>query len=161
MASDLNSLLLERLNGSGEGLPSVQDLVAEMAAADPRMALLARIIAMRRVAAENRQAEEPEDQPVPPEVYNKIVAIRRELDELRGRNDELAAALGACYLCWGTRIDCVHCHGQGGSGSFPVDPGGFDQFVVPAVRRHSSMHAPGISANGGQSNGHGNEGGTA
>jgi hypothetical protein len=48
----------------------------------------------------------------------------------------LAAALGACE-CWGLRIDCNVCLGQGSAGWIHPDPELFDEFVKPALARLS------------------------
>jgi len=57
-----------------------------------------------------------------------------ELDALREMNDTLAAALGACPLCWGGEPACA-CRGRGRAGARPPDPELFDELVMPAVRR--------------------------
>ncbi|MCF2146264.1 hypothetical protein IQ276_007320 [Desmonostoc muscorum LEGE 12446] len=58
-----------------------------------------------------------------------------ELEEMRARNDDLAAALGACYLCWGEDSRCKICGGNGHPGSFEIDKELFAEFVIPAVYR--------------------------
>src|ERR1700687_3153360 len=134
MAVDFASMLTDRLNAASSGgeLPSIQQLVSEYAAADPRMAVVAKYMAMRQsqVTESDTSAEEPQ---VPLETYQKIKAIRRELDQLRQRNDALAGALGACYLCWGTAVTCPTCHGGGLPGAYASDRALFNEFVSPVL----------------------------
>jgi hypothetical protein len=49
----------------------------------------------------------------------------------------LAAALGACE-CWGLRVDCELCQGQGSPGWTQPDPELFEEFVRPAIERLSA-----------------------
>jgi hypothetical protein len=134
MAVDFASLLTDRLNAASNGgeLPSIQQLVSEYAAADPRMAAVAKYIALRQshVTETEESAGEPQ---IPLETYQKIKAIRQELDQLRQRNDALAGALGACYLCWGTQVTCPICHGRGSPGAYQSDRALFDEFVAPVL----------------------------
>ena len=52
----------------------------------------------------------------------------------------LAAALGACE-CWGLRVDCDLCLGQGSPGWTHPDPELFDEFVMPAIAKLSGSTA--------------------
>jgi hypothetical protein len=63
----------------------------------------------------------------------EVRPIERELDDLREVNDTLAAALGACPLCWGGQDDCPGCGGSGSPGSTLPDERLFDDLVGPAV----------------------------
>lgn len=65
----------------------------------------------------------------------RLQAIEAELRDLREANDTMAAALGACHLCWGGNEECTNCHGEGHAGYMPPDPVLFNQLVLPAVRR--------------------------
>ena len=134
MAVDFASLLTDRLNAASNGgeLPSIQQLVSEYAAADPRMAVVAKYMALRqsRATESDQSAEEPQ---IPLETYQKIKAIRQELDQLRQRNDALAGALGACYLCWGTQVTCPTCQGGGVPGAYQSDRALFDELVSPVL----------------------------
>ncbi|MEU6040722.1 hypothetical protein ABZ801_35525 [Actinomadura sp. NPDC047616] len=64
-------------------------------------------------------------------------------EELRARNDALAAALGACG-CWGTRAHCPLCGGAGEPGWALPDRSLFACYVHPALRtvaRHRAVAA--------------------
>lgn len=64
-----------------------------------------------------------------------VERLRREVRELRNVNDNLAAALGACPVCWGADEACVECDGCGTAGSLSPDPALFKALVAPAVKR--------------------------
>jgi len=51
-----------------------------------------------------------------------------------GTNVLLAAALGACE-CWGLRVGCDLCHGQGSAGWTEPVPELFDEFIGPAIAK--------------------------
>lgn len=58
-----------------------------------------------------------------------------ELEALRTRNDALAAAVGACYLCFGDDPLCEECGGRGVPGSLAPEPAAFRKYVHPALHR--------------------------
>jgi hypothetical protein len=60
-----------------------------------------------------------------------------EIEQLRARNDKLAAALGACHLCFGDDLSCPECTGRGRPGGAMPDRVLFAALVTPAVRRLS------------------------
>lgn len=60
--------------------------------------------------------------------------MKTELEELREMNDILAAALGACHMCWGAVSDCRNCGGRGDPGSRLPDKELYSFFVMPAIR---------------------------
>lgn len=62
-----------------------------------------------------------------------------ELRDLRQVNDTVAAALGACRLCWGGDRRCLECLGEGTAGFAPPDLTLFERLVVPAVRRVGAL----------------------
>lgn len=149
----MQTLLARAAGGGGIGL---QDLLPQLGGedADPRMAMIAQILAQREAAA--AAAETADDTPEePPTAVDgalvereeierresvqrlRTVAVRMyaELEDLRARNDALAAALGACYLCWGEDVQCPVCHGHGQPGARAPDAGLFAEYVAPAVRR--------------------------
>jgi hypothetical protein len=138
MTQDAYTALLERM-AAGEP-PTIAELATQLGHSDPRMAMLAQVLARRAEAAAARE-EEPD--PVRPERRAQAVgrlrqlaeSMYRELDHLRGRVGELAAALGACSACWGEAPDCPECGGRGTPGCYPPDRVLFRRLVVPAVRR--------------------------
>jgi hypothetical protein len=68
------------------------------------------------------------------ELREKMNALLTELEQHRQRNDTLAAAVGACCLCWGQNVDCRSCRGRGGPGFCIPDESLFEEFVLPAIR---------------------------
>jgi hypothetical protein len=72
------------------------------------------------------------------EISAQLEAAQAEVTILRARCDTVAAALGACGLCWGQDVSCRACRGHGAPGRSIPDEELFREFVVPAVRL---MHA--------------------
>jgi hypothetical protein len=74
----------------------------------------------------------------------RFADLQDELDELRDRNERFAAAVGACYRCWGEDRRCGLCRGRGRPGSEPRDRELFGQLVAPALWtvRPASPQAP-------------------
>jgi len=68
-------------------------------------------------------------------------AERLHYREISNRNTLLAAALGACNNCWGTRADCPVCDGAGTPGWVLPDPQLFASYVHPAVRAFTNTHS--------------------
>lgn len=67
---------------------------------------------------------------------NELFAeMEAELSDLREMNDTLAAALGACRICWGGDDGCDVCRGHGRAGWTTPEPTLFQELVVPAVVR--------------------------
>ena len=161
MSADPYSLLLENLASGSPGGANMHELLAQMGETDPRIGMLAKYMAQRQAAAaageddeEDASAPDNADAPAPGErgggeaaalSRERVEAIRSlqrvarsmfaELEVLRQRNDELAAALGACYLCWGEDIECEVCDGRGAPGSSRPDMSLFFALVAPALRR--------------------------
>lgn len=154
MATDTQSLLMQ-LMAARSGLSSEmseQDLLSQMAEGDPRLNLLLKYFAQQRTA-ESAEEDEPEEFEVYPadadelpqgaaharangETSHAVIhELAAELEQFRERNDTLAAALGACYLCWGTDEACAYCSGKGRPGAASPDARLFQQIIVPAVRR--------------------------
>jgi hypothetical protein len=89
---------------------------------------------------------DPADQPAPKTaepVTGELRALERELYDLREVNDTLAAALGACPICWGGDRTCETCDGYGRAGCFRPDPALFVRLVAPAVRRVRTLTTAG------------------
>lgn len=65
-------------------------------------------------------------------------AAKRLFDErehARARIESLAAALGACPICFGGDVLCDTCHGAGTPGARAPDPIEFNRYVAPAIKR--------------------------
>jgi hypothetical protein len=106
---------------------------------NPRLRLVAQLMAAQQSAGQNvEQPEEPRPKLRATELKETLRAVGEELRALRSLNDDLAAALGACRLCWGADPDCPRCDGRGGAGWIQPDPDKYRMFVEPAIRRTSS-----------------------
>jgi hypothetical protein len=150
--------LLVRLqsNAGADSEQTTQDLMANLAQANPVMGILARHMAEQSAARARREAEMIEAESVVAEVAAHPAAISEEcegstppdvaelrthalsmlaeLKVLREREDLLAAALGACCLCWGQDEDCRACRGRGRPGYSLPDEALFEELVLPAVQ---------------------------
>jgi hypothetical protein len=145
MADDSYSALLQgMLAGTGEK-PSMQSLLAQVAETNPRLAPVVNYLARRQAERQEEEANEATEITVEEvtgqrdsleKLESTVRRLYRELRTLRGRNDALAAALGACYLCWGDDPTCPFCSGQGAPAWRPVDRSLFEQWIFPAVRVH-------------------------
>lgn len=157
MTEGYQQQLLEALLASGSGVndqPNMTELLAQMGEADPRMKLIAQYLAQQQVSDgdydvdleddEWHVAETESEARTTPESFRRlqrmVESMYAELEELRERNDMLAAALGACYLCWGDDVECEVCHGRGRPGSAAPDRELFAQIVLPAGRRLKGKH---------------------
>jgi hypothetical protein len=124
----------ERLNFALQWLEQRRAAAAETSPVDatPTAAELEleRVEAMR-LRRERHEAQRAEARQLQ-EVMNSLYA---ELETLRTRNDTLAVALGACYLCFGEDLTCAECNGHGRPGSLVPDMAAFRKYVAPAVNR--------------------------
>jgi hypothetical protein len=75
------------------------------------------------------------------QLQHLVETMYDELEELRQRNDELADALGACYLCWGEDPACEVCQGRGSPGAMRPNKEQFTRYVAPALRRFQRKEA--------------------
>jgi hypothetical protein len=155
--------LLAQLNSPGANGLNVEDLLARQVANNPMAAMLAKHFAEQKaVRAANEessviegeacaQTEELEQQQTGEFVEEHLAELNgvraelsgltAELKLLQQRNDLLAAALGACCLCWGQNLDCRSCRGRGGPGFCIPDECLFEEFVVPAIRTLRAQRA--------------------
>jgi hypothetical protein len=151
MADDPNTMLFQQLLGKTGEKPTMQGLLAQVAETNPNLAPLANYLIQRE--AERREQEAREEAEITVEqlpdrrdslknLELTVHKLYRELEDLRERNDALAAALGACYLCWGDDFQCPYCHGQGATGWRSPDPDLFGQWIKPIlhVRRHMQLN---------------------
>ena len=132
----------------GGTLPSAQELLGQLESANPTMGLIAKYLTARRASESEILTDEDtvidgeasyveEDQHLAQVVqrFEQVVnKLRAELGQLRARNDTCAAAVGACYLCWGEDPGCPACRGRGRPGFAMPDNQAFAQLVVPALR---------------------------
>lgn len=143
-------------DANGDAPPITQTLLSQLESTDPTMGLLAKYLAARqatgsesspeeetaaaeetaRMAKEQRLALERFERlaQVVQQLQRQVAKLHTELEQLIERNDALAAALGACYLCWGEDAGCPVCHGTGQPGSMLPDKRLFVRFVAPSIR---------------------------
>ena len=118
---------------------------------DPTVRLVAEMWSRR--GEETADEEEPPEPPPPavaaidldelglsgtpsaPALRRRVEQLELELERLQEINDTLAAALGACHVCWGDDPGCASCRGLGGPGSRPPDRALFERLASPALRR--------------------------
>lgn len=138
------------------GPSSIQELLlSRLDTSDPTTALLAQMIANQSAnQAEEKESEanNEKDEILPRKLKQLTTtcrqlqqgyeALQTEVEEFRFRNDTLAAALGACYLCWGENITCENCVGQGTAGYFAIDAPAFSEFIAPALRAFKNQAQP-------------------
>src|SRR5512134_1312078 len=117
------------------GVPSVQDLLGNLAS-DPKLAWMAQLMAAQRRMAEQsaptadaRQSELDALKAALEQAEARAARLQRiarrlaaELDATQALLSDLAAAFGACGLCWGEDPDCPSCRGRGRPGRFAPDP---------------------------------------
>lgn len=124
------------LDPGGGALPDPAQLMQEMAAGDPRMAMLMQLMQAQRGEPSNDTGEPDERDELIAELserldasearLTKMTRIARQLHEAGRiaslRLSRLAAALGACGICWGEDTACLGCRGRGKPGMMRPDP---------------------------------------
>jgi hypothetical protein len=148
MTEDIYSRLLTALSSSRSDRDTremFQGMLSELGNNDPQMKLMAAYLA--RQQEENFEDEDENDDDGPglrakkkkkpslAHLRNLVNDMYMELEDLREKNDNLAAALGACYLCWGEDPECQECSGRGQPGFFAPDENLFAEFVIPALKK--------------------------
>ena len=115
-------------------LDPVAAMMGQMMTDDPRLRLVAELM---RARSQSPPAEPLEG------TLERLRAqherLRSAYLSLRGRDEQVAAALGACASCWGEKPTCRYCRGEGAPGAFMPDWELFALFVMPAVRRRASL----------------------
>jgi hypothetical protein len=156
---DRRAALLQAMLAGGEGAPTMDDLVSQMAESDPNVAMFLQYMAKQNAEAE-AQDEEDDEETDPSiidasyhylddersrqtaeafqELRQRVEALYVELQDLRGRNRDFAAALGACARCWGSDTSCPICAGEGAPGGAPLDAYLYRRLIAPATRRLNS-----------------------
>lgn len=160
MNPDASSLLLEKLTAGSGAPPSMSEMLAQLGESDPRMALLAKYFAQRETEQHDADDDAEDGSFEPEEKRESLAQLQRmmkrlyaELEDLRERNDSLAAALGACYLCWGENPACEFCAGTGSPGSNAPDEVLLSHYVTPAIRRLRPSPKPAPPSSNGHSPG--------
>jgi hypothetical protein len=140
MDTGLEPLLRQMLNG-GASEESAADLqgqllaqLSQKAERDPLLALLiTRLTAPAARPAERRRSADADIPAV-------LESLQARLEILQGRSNALAAALGACRLCWGADANCPQCFGAGRPGWACPHPLSFAQWAGPALERLQAMN---------------------
>jgi len=118
-------------------MPTMDGFLSDFARQNPDLAWMTQMIAAQRQAAAAQSAgdADPRDEEI--EALREALAqsqaraaklqriARRISDELEGAHamlGDLAAAFGACGLCWGEDATCPSCRGRGKPGRFAPDP---------------------------------------
>jgi hypothetical protein len=137
----LMNLLTARNGGAlPEGAEDPQAALARMAHDNPAVATLLQMMEAQKLSAAAREpvviegAAEPPAEAQLADLTAQLQESQAELRLLRERCDTVAAALGACGLCWGEDHSCRACRGQGAPGRAIPDEQLFCEIVVPAVR---------------------------
>jgi hypothetical protein len=145
-------------NSDSNGGMDVQEILQQQAATNPTAALLAKHLAEQRakqaeiidvpVSEQSSDAADLHDYDLQAELTSELEGLRErvnamvvEIDVLRNRNDALAAAIGACCLCWGQDLNCRSCRGRGGPGFSMPDEALFEEFVLPAIQTLRAQRA--------------------
>lgn len=157
MNADAMYQLLEKMlrpgNDGGNHL-TTEALLEQLGNNDPQMQLIIRLFAgyNREVALDDLEAPHEFTQknlnegdkhesvfihlePSAERIGKETEKIYRELQELRQRQDVLAAALGACKFCFGNDLVCRICAGEGQPGWRMPDAQLFPKIIVPALRK--------------------------
>lgn len=123
---------------SPPAMPDMDGLLGDFARQNPNLAWLPQMLAAQRQAAASapfiseidpRQAEFDalhEELAHAQARADRMQRIARrladELEDAQGHLADLAAAFGACGLCWGADTRCPSCRGRGKPGRFAPDP---------------------------------------
>ena len=147
----LMSMLASRNGGAvpagadGKVDPAAVDAyLREAARGNPTVATILQMMEAQKAAAAAREpivVEGAVEDVTPREILElsaQLEAALLEVKLLRERSDTVAAALGACGICWGEDSACRACRGHGAPGRSIPDEQLFCEYVVPAVRL---MHA--------------------
>lgn len=133
---------------------NIEEVLAHQAKTNPMVAMFAKHMAEQKAIAAARESlpvidveasevdaeveeiqEQGEDSAAAlSELRQDMKGMFAEIKPLRERNDALAAAVGACCLCWGQNLECRSCRGRGGPGFCMPDESLFEEFVLPAIQ---------------------------
>ena len=124
----------------GGGISALRPLLAESSLLSPEqhdvLELLEFIDEFDDSPADDADANESTNQ----QNSAELEALRDEVTDLREVNDAVAAALGACRVCWGGDEFCPVCGGHGRPGANLPDLRLYKELVEPAVERMTTGH---------------------
>jgi hypothetical protein len=130
----MNEQLLQMMQTDPAGARRMLEAaVTERSASDPMLAMMMQMMNSRRSEEppENRRRERVE------RVRSHLGELRSALASAHGLLDDIADALGACDVCWGSDERCRECRGRGTPGWRMPDEELFAELVAPAVKRHA------------------------
>jgi len=135
--------LLARLRGAGADTNQItQEVITELSTRNPALSQFATRLAelQRSRVIDVEPDDNGADTPAPEYAESAIKDLKQtardllsEVEALRDRADQLAAALGACCACWGEDVSCRMCRGRGAPGFTLPDEALFEHYVLPAV----------------------------
>lgn len=114
-------------------IPDLEGLLAQMGNSNPQMQQKLQLITA--LMNNSSTEDEPSDHPRRIRAKKKLQRLYREQEILQERNEDLAAALGACPDCWGKHRGCQTCRGAGTPGYFTVDEEAFTEYVMPVLEQ--------------------------
>lgn len=118
--------------GEGDAADPLSRLIDELSGGDPRLQMIATLMRRAQAAPPGPAAQEPRAEWR--RLKARYLGLREAYQALLQRNEVLAAALGACGLCWGEDATCGSCGGHGGPGAYPPDRALCCHYALPAVR---------------------------
>jgi hypothetical protein len=154
-AFDPSTLLAALAGGNVDPMTMILSQLGSQTSDNPTFSMLKTMLEQRRQAAvvettasceesevdaASSEAAQQREQDLR-ELKDTVDKVYAELEALRARNDNLAAALGACFLCFGADAACVECAGRGHAGARMPELSAYREFVLPAVRRVQSRGA--------------------
>lgn len=136
-AIDPNTLLQNLASGSTDPMSLLLSQISANTANDPGMGMLTSLLQRRDPPPEPEVDEEAQAEAEARlgELTTMVDQLYEEVETLRTRSVEIAAALGACHVCFGSDLLCPRCGGRGRPGSRPPKPEAYRAYVLPAVMR--------------------------
>jgi hypothetical protein len=143
-ATDPTSLVLSQLGGLAQdnpGLAMLLGLLGRHTSGKEAEARPKEDDEDAQLAAQRAESAQRETARHLSELKETIKDLYAELKILRERNDRVAAAVGACYVCFGSDPFCEECGGRGSPGSRLSEPAAYREYVLPAVLRVQKMQS--------------------
>lgn len=103
-----------------ETLQDPQAILAQLAEGNPALAAMLQMMARPRETP--AEAPAPAADPRVPKLESLVKRMYHDLKAAEDRLSLLAAALGACGICWGEDSACLGCRGRGRPGMLAPDP---------------------------------------
>jgi len=117
-------------------------LFEQLGIEDPRLLQLAHLMSQGGASHPGGDEDEEKGETIEMVRSERLDALQDEIDRLKGINrilyeqcEHMAAAIGACPLCWGEDSECRECGGRGTPGAFLPNRASFAEFVLPALER--------------------------